>query len=268
MSAAEAYPLEYAPTHIEGLVRHPLTMQPYTPEMSPTEYARLIRDIELHGLRDAIHVWEHEGRKVLLDGWHRMRACEEVGIKCRVDVFTGTPAEAVAFIESKNDIRRHVPPGERAQCAVRRAKAAGILLSQGGDRSKPPSGGVKAETIAKQQGVGVRTVERARAIEDASPVLSLAVTDPDTEKRIPQRAALEVIKGGLADAVEQGHISPLEAAAKVLARPADTAPDMATTRRLIVTVERCGTRVDLAARIRNALPGFELTIKEETNANE
>lgn len=89
---------------------HPLAA--LIPEMLPEEYADLRADIAANGLLDPVVM--HDGQ--VLDGRHRLRACEETGIQLRVRQFTGdSPAQ---FVLSANVKRRHLSVSQRAALAV------------------------------------------------------------------------------------------------------------------------------------------------------
>jgi len=85
------------------------------PSMMETEYAALKADIAANGQRERIWTW----RGMTLDGRHRERACEELGIPVKAQVFEGTEADLVPFVISANLHRRHLNESQRAVVAAR-----------------------------------------------------------------------------------------------------------------------------------------------------
>jgi hypothetical protein len=80
--------------------------------MDDDQYADLRDDIERRGLMQAIVL--HEG--MVLDGRHRLRACEDTGVEPRFEEFNGP--SPVEFVLSLNVKRRHLTPSQRAAIAV------------------------------------------------------------------------------------------------------------------------------------------------------
>lgn len=70
--------------------------------MSDAEYQALKADIAEHGVREPIWTW----RGTVLDGRHRERACDELGIPVPARVYEGDEASLVPFVVSLNLKRR------------------------------------------------------------------------------------------------------------------------------------------------------------------
>ncbi|MEX2106550.1 MAG: ParB/RepB/Spo0J family partition protein [Solirubrobacterales bacterium] len=81
--------------------------------MTDTEFAELKADIEANGLREPITMYEGK----ILDGRHRARACEELGIEVLTRDYSGD--EPVVFVVSMNVHRRHLHAGQKAEIARR-----------------------------------------------------------------------------------------------------------------------------------------------------
>jgi hypothetical protein len=146
--------------------RHPLSAA--FPDMDPTDFASLVADIEKNGLRE--HGWVFEG--MILDGWHRYRACEESGVRFRWEQYDGT--DPIGFVRSRNLERRHLTPSQRAAAIV----ACHAWRPEGRPKKLRPGDGVFAVVggkWAKQAGVGTITIERAKAAHKAG--LGKAVRD-------------------------------------------------------------------------------------------
>ena len=86
------------------------------PPMAEEQYQDLLAGIKAHGgLRVPIVL--HEGR--VLDGWHRLRACRELGIEPKTEAFGGTDDDALGFVIDMNIARRQLDQTQRATVAAR-----------------------------------------------------------------------------------------------------------------------------------------------------
>jgi hypothetical protein len=100
------------PGEISSLRTHPDAE--LFPPMAGPEFEALKKDIEVHGLRDAISL--HRG--LVLDGVNRLRACRELGITPRFEVWEGE-GSTLDFVLAKNARRRHLSTSRRAVVAAR-----------------------------------------------------------------------------------------------------------------------------------------------------
>ena len=91
---------------------HPLAE--LMPAMSADEFTALTADIKRHGVREPVVVFEN----MILDGRHRLKACDELCIDPPSRVFEGTAEEAKAFVLSANVHRRHLTLGQRKALVV------------------------------------------------------------------------------------------------------------------------------------------------------
>ncbi len=84
--------------------------------MTDEEFSGLVEDIKEKGLACPITRWRGE----IIDGVHRLLACLEAGVE---PVFEGLDddADPEGHIESKNDKRRHLTFGEKAEAAAKRS---------------------------------------------------------------------------------------------------------------------------------------------------
>lgn len=188
----------------EHVQPHPISEA--LPAMSEEEYEELVADIQENGLRDKIII--HEGK--ILDGRHRARALEELGIPIDADTaeeydqeLHGDPAK---YVLSVNLRRRHnLTAGQRAGIALNLMKhvAGSVRKNKGGRPAKveddqgfcdtdipvdqprrssprakenlPPIGGEFPKTmkeIAQETGASVRSIERFKALETKNPELA------------------------------------------------------------------------------------------------
>lgn len=167
------------------LTQHPLSAA--FPAMSADDFQALKDDIESNGQREPVIVLDG----MVLDGWHRYRACTELGLKVTQFTFPAGD-DPVAFVLSHNLHRRHLTASQRA--------AAVVACSSWAPAHRPK----KAETIsafsrdrdmAKVAGTSDRTIRDAKVAH----------------------------KAGLTDAVKQGAMTAHEAAQVARGTPKPTA---------------------------------------------
>jgi ParB-like chromosome segregation protein Spo0J len=116
------------------LQRHPLSAA--FGDMPPDEFADLVADIKKNGqLQPIVYLRdEHDnGTKVILDGWHRYRACVEAGIAPWLEPlhFVTEPAAEksghtmtpIEYVIAQNAHRRHLSREQRRQIVVELLKA-------------------------------------------------------------------------------------------------------------------------------------------------
>lgn len=129
------------------------------PLIEGAEFDDLVGDIRANGLHDTIDVYQGK----ILDGRNRYRAAEAAGVEIeKRNVRHFHPelyGDPLSYVISKNLRRRHLDDRQRASVAGKIAN-----FSQGGDRSKPPIGGMTAEQAAARLNVAPRQVERARVV--------------------------------------------------------------------------------------------------------
>ena len=134
------------------------------PAMSTIEFDALVDDIRVHGQREPVYL--HDGR--VLDGRHRLHACEKLGLQVRVSDYEGD--DPLGFIISLNLHRRHLDESQRAMVAAKIAK-----LPKGANQHasiEAPSQAKAADLL----NVGRASVQRAREVLDhGSPELVQAV---------------------------------------------------------------------------------------------
>lgn len=134
------------------------------PPMSEAEFQALKSDIDQYGQREP--VWLYEGK--VIDGRHRVRACDELGRQPRTEVYDGF--DAVAFVVSLNLHRRHLSESQRSMVGAKIAN-----LSHGQKRADTAIAVTQSDASA-QLNVSEDSIQRAKkVIADGSDELVHAV---------------------------------------------------------------------------------------------
>jgi len=171
---------------------HPLAA--LIPEMTADQFAELRADIEQRGLMHPIVLHEH----MVLDGRHRLRACEETGVEPRFEDFNGP--SPVEFVISVNVKRRHLTETQLAVIGMKflpaaEAEAKARQRQHGGTAPGRPaahSGSVDPECAAP---------EPRRAREDVGRMVGVSGVTIDRVRRVSEQAP------DLMERVEAGEIS-------------------------------------------------------------
>lgn len=91
------------------------------PMLANEELAELAEDIATNGLRDSIVMRQDK----ILDGRNRFAACTMAGVEPHFSEFPGSDDDALAFVQSINNARRHQSKGSRAASWALSMLAAG-----------------------------------------------------------------------------------------------------------------------------------------------
>jgi protein gp37/ParB-like chromosome segregation protein Spo0J len=135
------------------LTQHPLSAA--FPTMTDAVFAELRADIAQNGLHHPIIVFEEQ----VLDGWHRYRACQEVGVPVRTQQFEGDEAAARKFVVSANLMRRHLDASQRGMVGARLAQ-----IPHGGDRKSDQDVILRLEDAADLMNVSEKTISDSRTV--------------------------------------------------------------------------------------------------------
>ena len=140
------------------------------PVMDEVAFAALAADIAAHGQREPILILDGQ----VIDGRHRLRACEQLGIDPQVREVSTNDGDPYGLVVSLNLHRRHLTESQRAWVAARLAN-----MRQGERTDLQPSANlpkVSQAEAARQLGVSERSVRHAVEIKNAgAPELIAAV---------------------------------------------------------------------------------------------
>ena len=156
------------------------------PTMTKEEFIGLKADIQAHGQRHPLKVWQGE----VIDGRHRLRACRELGIE-PIAEHIDDDVDPWAFVLSENLHRRHLSTSQRSMIAARMATI------QVGENQHTKEGAQK----------------KAPSQTEAARMLGVSRSNTQKAKRVLERGGDEVVK-----AVESGEMT-LAAAEQTIAQP-------------------------------------------------
>ena len=156
----------------EILQTHPLCE--LLPNFTDEEYRDLVDTIE-QGQKNGEPLPEavlYDG--MILDGRHRYRACQELGLKCQF-VLLPAGSDPRRFVIQQNVMRRHLTLSQRAMSLVRLAQWRKSGRPANNERA---DGASTTAELALQAGVSERTIIQAKRVCDQAPEqIKRAVSD-------------------------------------------------------------------------------------------
>lgn len=163
-----------------NLTQHPLSAA--FPAMPESEIEALAEDIKKHGQREPGVLYEG----MVLDGWHRYLACENVGIEFDSTKFDGD--DPIAFVLSRNLHRRHLTASQRA---------AAVVAATNWKQVGRPAGNVAPGATLKTNGEMARAAEVSqRTIRDAKVAHSAGLGEAVRDGMLSAKQAVRVANGG------------------------------------------------------------------------
>lgn len=159
--------------------------------MADADFTALKEDIYNHGQREPVIVLDG----MVLDGWHRYRACTELGLKVLQFNYGGD--DPAAFVLSSNMHRRHLSASQRAAAVVSCAEWQPPNQKAGVKPLHPTASG-----DAKSRGEATSPHAKTNA--------EMAAAAKVSERTIQQ--AKQAHQAGLTDAVKEGAMTVEEAA--------------------------------------------------------
>ena len=189
--------------------QHPLSSA--FPAMEKDAFKALVADIRQHGQRDIATLYDG----MVLDGWHRYTACDELNIPCRLEKYEGD--DALSFVKSKNQHRRHYEKSQRAAIVI-----SLNAWAVAGNQAKGEPGSPLATNLemASDAGTTVRTIQQAKRAHEAG------LSEPVRDGKISAKSAAELAKKApeLAKQVVAGEISPKKAVEQLSAKKPKEVP--------------------------------------------
>lgn len=138
------------------------------PVMDEAAFAALVADIAAHGQREPILILDGQ----VIDGRHRLRACEQIGIEPVVREVSADDGDPIALVVSLNLHRRHLTESQRALVGAQIA-----TLAHGTNQHLPiGNSSVTYDQAATLLNVGKRSISRAHdVLHHGVPELTQAV---------------------------------------------------------------------------------------------
>jgi hypothetical protein len=169
---------------------HPVAER--VPDMTTDEYSLLKQSIARDGLQNPIVLYEGK----ILDGRHRLRACDELGVAPQFLQYSGTEPATIVFVNNVARRQLTIPQKLRLldsflpdiESESRRRQAAGTLASV-------DAKGKTSAIAAKLIGVSPATVERDQAMQRAIKRLEAAGRDNAADK--VREAAARSVRAGV-----------------------------------------------------------------------
>lgn len=205
--------------------QHPLSS--CFPSMPPDEFQVLLDSISVIGLQNPITIFDGQ----VIDGWHRYRACRELGVECLMEELVDMDPRD--FVLAQNKARRHITASQLAiataavyqhQWSSRGANQHTSIRLEGGP-SKTNS------DIAAVAGVAVRSIERAKAVQangcpeviEAVKSGAIGLVKAEAISRLPRDQQTQAIHKPMAPPSKPAPQAPKEYGTD--GAPADDGPD-------------------------------------------
>jgi ParB-like chromosome segregation protein Spo0J len=176
---------------IAGYETHPAA--DLFPMLEGDELRALADDIKAHGLLNPVVLFAEGGKRLVLDGRNRLRACEMVGVAPRFEFWTGegSPTE---WVVSQNLHRRHLSTSQRALIA---AELVPMFEKEAHARLATSTGG--AEPRPREN---LPEAEKGRAREKAAQAVNVSDRTVAAAVKVTREAPIEVVA-----AVRRGDLS-------------------------------------------------------------
>jgi len=149
-------------------LQHPLSAA--FPAMSTTDFLALKENVKTIGVQNPITLFGG----MVIDGWHRYTAAQEVGAECPAVLLVDIDPQA--FVVAQNKARRHISQGQLAMAVASVYEWSPI----GKPANSAPGAELQKTTkqLAEIAGVGTRTMEQAKkVIAKATPEVQAKVKD-------------------------------------------------------------------------------------------
>lgn len=125
----------------------------------PAEDFKALKDsIETIGVQNPITLFDG----MVIDGWHRYRAANDLGMDCPVaELGDVDPRD---FVLAQNKARRHVTQAQLAMATTEVYAWKPVGANQHGGSAVPAEAPKTTKELAALAGVGVRSIEQAKAV--------------------------------------------------------------------------------------------------------
>lgn len=144
---------------------HPLAAM--LPSMREKEYQELKKSIEENGQRDRVILLD----KMVLDGRHRARACEELGLVVKFRPYDPKRDGMIPelLVMDKNLNRRQLKPSQRAAIAAELSEKITAARKELGEVGQMPPSGKADDVAAGIAGADPRNTRKAKSLKKEDP---------------------------------------------------------------------------------------------------
>lgn len=208
------------------------------PMLGDDDLAELAADIRTNGLRDAIVTYDG----LILDGRNRVAACELAEVDPVFTEFEGTDDDALAFVQSVNNARRHQSKGSLAASWALSMLAAGKRLG-----GRWEYGAVQSGSSSTSESAWIKATGQCGLIADYEPSLLIDVRDGMLSLNAAHEQARATRDDHLRKQEEERLAAESEAKAERFLR--DSAPDLAD---LVGTTYQTFLEAEAVWKVRNA----------------
>lgn len=150
------------------------------PEMTDEQFVALKNDIQVNGLLHPVTTYQG----CVLDGKHRLRACEALGIEPRFEEYTG--GDPAGFVLSANVRRRHLSKG---QAAIAAAKLKEYYAKEAKERQATSTGGTNPQLVQK-----FAQAEKGKARDKAGEQFGVSGATVDDAEVVLKNGVPELVK--------------------------------------------------------------------------
>ena len=182
-----------SPDEVLGYTRHPASA--VWPDLTPDEYDRLRDNIFAQGQDHPILATPD---KVVVDGWHRLKACAELDFEPKIVVCHFDEAEIAKKVIGAHTGRRHMTPSERADAVIRTMESCGLRhADRTGGRppaptsentpSMPPSEKTDTSTPTNEPDVASKTDSNESVITAPAVADAAGVSEATAKRRLQAR---------------------------------------------------------------------------------
>lgn len=176
------------------------------PEANQEDFDRLVDSIRTNGFDRTLPVIVHDG--AVIDGWNRLKACEQLGIDPVVEHFNGTDQDAMQFVIRSNT-RRNLNKGQWATIAVE----ASAMMEQLKAEAESRKGGRPRKDAKPGEKVHQVSVRAPRSME------MLAKSHNTNSRYVAQAQALKAEAPDVFERVKEGKLTLQDARKEASKRP-------------------------------------------------
>jgi hypothetical protein len=168
---------------IAGYETHPAA--DLFPMMEGAELQALADDIKAHGLHNPIVLFAESGKRLVLDGRNRLKACEMVGVSPMTEFWVGGEGSPTEWVVSQNLHRRHLTTSQRAIVA---AGLVPMFEKEAHARLATSTGGA-----APRPSANLREAEKGKATEKAAKAVNVSPRIVESAVKVTREAPSEVV---------------------------------------------------------------------------